>query len=111
MKTLQYPTDSTLLMSDELEARVGNLLADPTGSGPSLSIPSLFAKFDVVGWDTNENSISIHVPPRYLSEFFMGLPLHGLVCDTAVIVSHTSAERNEGMWTVRLFLNDTARAG
>jgi len=99
-------------MSEGLEDRVGNLLVEePIGSGLQLSIPSLFATFDVVGWDTFDNSVSIRVPARHLIEFFRGLPLHGLMCESAIVASHTSAEHNEGVWTVHLFLNDMTHAG
>ena len=99
-------------MSEGVEDRVGNLLAEePAGSGLQLSIPSLFATFDVVGWDTVDNSVSIHVPAKHLIEFFRGLPLHGLMCESAIVASHTSAEYDEGVWTVHLFLNDMTHAG
>lgn len=98
-------------MSEELENRVGNLLEESTGTGLQLSIPSLFASFDVVGWDTIDNSISIHSPARHLIQFFRDLPLHGLVCESAIVANHTNAECNEGVWTVRLFLNDMTHVG
>tara|TARA_R110000803_G_scaffold203290_2_gene268772 strand:+ start:894 stop:1193 length:300 start_codon:yes stop_codon:yes gene_type:complete len=99
-------------MSAELEDRIGNLVEEvPAGSGLQLSIPSLFETFDVVGWDTVDNSVSIHVPAKHLIEFFRGLPLHGLMCESAIVASHTSAEYDEGVWTVHLFLNDMTHAG
>ena len=108
MKTSFQPNNETLIMSTDLEERLSHLrVSEITSVDPVAAVTVGDVSFEIIGWCTRENYVTIEVPVLSLHHFFGSMfPLRGTLHDHDVNIRHTVGARIKGKWHVQLFLID-----
>jgi hypothetical protein len=105
--------DETLIMSDELEERLGYLRDDPDratvakAGHPTILVSNLGISFRILGWDTQKKNVTIAVSEFYLHNFlFDRTSIRGTMFDHDFAVTDTVAIYEEDAWKITLSLVD-----
>ena len=108
--------DETLIMSDELEDRLGYLRDDEVDSAPTecmAHVLDLDTSFRILGWnsnveswDTQSYSVTIELDQSKLHRFFDSADvLQVKILNQRYAITRTDAKFENGVWTARLYLD------
>jgi hypothetical protein len=108
--------DETLIMSDELEDRLGYLRDDEVESASAecmANVLDLDTSFRILGWNSNQESwdtqsysVTIELDQSKLRHFFDTADvLQVKIFEQRYAVTRTDAKLENGVWTARLYLD------